>query len=50
MSAYFGIERIAVRPLEEPRRRRIGVAGRASLAERMEWRGWGERGLGNIIS
>lgn len=34
--AYCGSERIA-----EPRRRRIGAAGRAALAERMEWRGPG---------
>ena len=26
-------------PLDKPRRLRIGVAGRAALAERMEWRG-----------
>ena len=30
-----------MRPLDEPRRRRIGAAGRAALAERMEWRGTG---------
>ena len=34
--AYCGSERIA-----EPRRRRIGAAGRAALAERMEWMGTG---------
>ena len=28
-----------MRPLDEPRRRRIGVAGRAALAERMVWGG-----------
>ena len=39
--AYCGSERIA-----EPRRRRIGAAGRAALAERMEWRGAGGRGFG----
>ena len=39
--AYCGSERIA-----EPRRRRIGAAGRAALAERMEWRGTGGRGFG----
>ena len=53
MRAYRGSERIAVRPLDEPRRRRIGAAGRAALAERMEWRGMGGGGwegvLGNII-
>ena len=43
--AYCGSERIA-----KPRRRRMGAAGRAALAERMEWRGtWGEGCLGNII-
>ena len=41
MRAYCGSERIA-----EPRRRRIGAAGRAALAERMEWRGTGGRGFG----
>ena len=30
-----------MRPLDEPRRQRIGAAGRAALAERMEWRGTG---------
>ena len=35
-----------MRPLDEPRRRRIGAAGRAALAERMEWRGTGGRGFG----
>ena len=35
-----------MRPLDEPRRRRIGVAGRAALAERMEWRGTGGGGFG----
>ena len=44
--AYCGSERIAVRPLDEPRRRRIGAAGRAALAERMEWRGLEGRGFG----
>src|SRR3990170_2104211 len=44
--AYCGSERIAVRPLDEPRRRRIGAAGRAALAERMEWRGLGGGGGG----
>jgi hypothetical protein len=44
--AYSGSERIAVRPLDEPRRRRIGVAGRAALAEQMEWRGTGGGGFG----
>ena len=39
--AYCGSERIA-----EPRRRRIGAAGRAALAERMEWRGTGGGGFG----
>ena len=39
--AYCGSERIA-----EPRRRRIGAAGRAALAERMEWRGTGGAGFG----
>ena len=34
--AYCGSKRIA-----EPRRRCIGAAGRAALAERMEWRGTG---------
>ena len=34
--AYCGSERIA-----EPRRRRIGAAGRAALVERKEWRGTG---------
>ena len=38
---YCGSERIA-----EPRRRRIGTAGRAALAERMEWRGTGGGGFG----
>ena len=43
--AYCGSERIA-----ETRDRRIGAAGRAALAERMEWRGTGGRGVwGNII-
>ena len=46
MRAYCGIERITMRPLEEPRRRRIGAAGRASLAEQMEWRGAGGGGFG----
>ena len=41
MRAYYGSERIA-----EPRRRRIGMAGRAALAERMEWWGRG-RGFGD---
>ena len=41
MRAYCGSERIA-----EPRRRRIGVAGRAALVERMEWRGTGGGGFG----
>ena len=35
-----------MRPRDEPRRRRIGTAGRAALAERMEWRGTGGRGFG----
>ena len=35
-----------MRPLDEPRRRRIGAAGRAALAERMEWRGTGGGGFG----
>ena len=30
-----------MRPLDEPRRRRTGAAGRAALVERMEWRGTG---------
>ena len=47
--AYCGSERITVRPLDELRRRRIGAAGRAALAERMEWRGTGGGGLGDII-
>ena len=38
---YCGSERIA-----EPQRRRIGAAGRAALAERMEWRGTGGGGFG----
>ena len=38
-----------MRPLNEPRRRHIGAAGRAALAERMEWRGTGGGGLGTII-
>ena len=42
--AYCGSERIA-----EPRRRRIGAAGRAALAERMEWRGDGGRGVWGIF-
>ena len=46
MRAYCGSERIAVRPFDEPRRRCIGVAGRAALAERMEWRGTGGGGFG----
>lgn len=33
-------------PIDEPRRRRTGAAGRAALAERMEWRGTGGRGFG----
>ena len=48
--AYCGSERIVVRPLDEPRRRRIGVAGRAALAERMEWRGDGGRGFGEYLA
>ena len=44
--AYCGSERIAVRPLDEPRRRRIGAAGRAALAERIEWSGTGGGGFG----
>ena len=44
--AYCGSERIAVRPLDEPRHRRIGAAGRAGLAERMEWMGMGGGGFG----
>ena len=39
--AYCGSERIA-----EPWRQRIGAAGRAALAERMEWRGTGGAGFG----
>jgi hypothetical protein len=35
-----------VRPLDEPWHRRISAAGRAALAERMEWRGPGGRGFG----
>lgn len=46
---YYRSERIAVHPLDEPRRRRIGVAGRADLAERMEWWGPGGRGLGILL-
>ena len=46
---YYGSERIAVRPLDETRRRRIGVAGSAALVERMEWWVPGGGGLGNII-
>ena len=46
MRVSCGSEWIAVRPLGEPRRRRIGAAGRAALAERMEWRGTGGRGFG----
>ena len=42
--AYCGSERIA-----EPRRRRIGAAGRAALAERMEWTGIGGRGVWGIL-
>ena len=49
-----------MRPLDEPRRQRIGTAGRAALAERMEWRGTeggfrgakgveGERGVWGIL-
>ena len=30
-----------MRPLDEPRHRRINAAGRVALAERMEWRGPG---------
>ena len=40
MRAYCGSERIA-----KLRRQRIGAAGRAALAERMEWRGTGGRGF-----
>ena len=35
-----------MRPLDEPRRRRIGAVGRAALAERMEWSGTGGGGFG----
>ena len=35
-----------MRPLDEPRRRRIGAAGRTALVERMEWRGMGGGGFG----
>ena len=48
--AYCGSERIAVRPLDEPRHRRIGAVGRAALAERMEWRGNGGRGFGEYLA
>ena len=41
MRAYCGSERIA-----EPRRRRIGAAGRTALAERMEWTETGGGGFG----
>ena len=34
-----------MRPLDEPRRRCISAAGRAALAERMEWRGTRGRGF-----
>ena len=41
MRVYCGSERIT-----EPRRQRIGAAGRATLAERMEWRMTRGRGFG----
>ena len=46
MRAYYGSERIAMCPLDEPWRRRIGTVGRAALVERMEWRGMGGGGFG----
>ena len=48
--AYYGSKMIDVRPLDEPRRRHIGVAGRAALVERMEWRGTGARRRGTPLS
>ena len=39
-----------MRPLDKPRCRRIGAAGRAALAERMEWRGDGGRGFGEYLA